>query len=309
MERNLLYNEIGSVLRNSLASLRLRGAAGTIHYVDLSATKLKFPNSAIYIPENFRIRENTVDIILYFHGLIIPVCSGNSKIYNKLGMKSYLENNKYFENLCPKVSASGKNGIFIAVTWMMKLKKGKYEYEGRRGHRNSVNGGEFNGLVDSCIDAINRLAIFATPASRIDVGNIILAGHSAGGAPMQRIINDVDGKTGQRYLSKIKECWGFDSQYSSAIGTWENWLTRNPDRVFKHFSVGNPQPRKKEGAYPPGSIPFKNISNLWISLRRYKTIAQNRYSFIEGKTSHCAMVDKWFVHCLESSPNISAIET
>jgi hypothetical protein len=315
MERNLLYNEIGSVLSDSWASIGFQQTGGKIHYVDLAAGEFQFANSAICIPENFRVRENAVDVILYFHGLIIPVCSGDSKAYGKLGMKSYLENNKYFERLCPKLSASKKNVIFIAVAWMMKFKNGEYQYEGRSGHRNNVGGAVFNGLMESCLTAINRLTTFGIPASRIDIGNIILAGHSAGGAPMQQIIKGVDGKIDQRYLSKIKECWGFDSQYSSSTDDWVKWLSKNPERVYKHFSVGRPS---KNGSnvgefrktYPKATVPPRmHISNLWSSLKNKKAIDQSSYSFIEGNASHCGMVDKWFTHCLESSGNIKAIET
>jgi hypothetical protein len=313
MERNLLYQEIESILSNDLSdpcfqnellSSVLKGS-GTIHYADLEAGKLKFPNSGIFIPDYFKAQGNTADIILYFHGLIIPACSGDKKAYEKIGMKSYLENNKFFENICPDIAQSKRNVIFIAATWLTKLKKGKYVYEGRSKYRNNVRSQDFDDFVKSCLGVIKGLNIEGVAsASEIEIGNIILAGHSAGGAPMQGVISGVDTKIDQGYLSKVKECWGFDSQYSASTDVWVKWLKNNTERVYRHFSVGEPIRKgfdvgKFREDHPKSTVPpYMHISNLWRSLLTVKSIDSKRYYFVDSKASHCGVVNKCLKQCL-----------
>jgi hypothetical protein len=313
MERNLLHHEIEHVLSNGLRYPRyqseLPGSTlidrGTIHYADLNAGNLTFPNSGIFIPDYFKAKENTVDIIVYFHGLSIPACAGDPKTYAKLGMKSYLENNKYFESICPSIADSKKNVVFIAVTWLMKVKDGKPTYEGRSAYRNNVGAQDFNDLMQNCLAAIKSANKNGT--SELVIGNIILAGHSAGGAPMQRIITGVDTKINQEYLSKIKECWGFDSQYSASTDAWVKWLKKHTERTYKHFSVGEPSRKgfnvsKFREAHPKSTVPpYMHISNLWRFLIKSKSIDSQRYYFVNGKATHCGMVDKCFKECVKTS--------
>jgi hypothetical protein len=307
MERNLLYHEIESILSNGLSGAPFQNelpasalkGSGTIHYVDLEAGKFRFPNCGIFIPDYFKPTENTADIILYFHGLIIPACAGDPRAYEKVGMKSYLENNKFFENICPDIAKSKRNVIFIAVTWLMKLKKGKYYYEGRSKYRNSITPQSFNDLMHSCLGALKNLC-----ENEVSVRNIILAGHSAGGSPMQKIIAGVDTKVDQEYLSKIKECWGFDSQYSSSTDVWIKWLKKNAERIYKHFSVGEPKSKGFDVSkfiedHPKSTVPpYMHISNLWRSLIRSKSIDDKRYHFVKSNTNHCDTVDKCFKQSL-----------
>jgi len=310
MERDLLFGEVEHVLaaavrpvEHELPSTTLSGG-GTIHYVDLTAGKLKFPNSAIYIPGDFKVGEEGVDVILYFHGLIIDACSGDPTVYGRRGMKSYLEGNKFFQDLCPIVSASGKQVIFIAVTWLMKLKDGKYAYEGKAGHRNNIGVIGFNALLDSCLAKISGLLPTPFPLS---IRTIVLAAHSAGGAPMQRIIGGVDGAFDQRYWSKVKECWGFDSQYTTATKAWATWLAGSKERVYRHYSVGRVLPREHDVVafkkkYPKHSVPpYMNVSNLWFSLLSVREVDGLQYSFSSKKTSHCAMVNQSLGECLANS--------
>lgn len=319
MERNLLYHEIENVsashlpakLQREFPDTALQGV-GTIHYVDLVTGGLTFPKSAIFIPDHFNAQRNKVDVILYFHGLIIPACSGDSKTYGRLGMKSYLENNKFFEKICPLIAEAKSNVIFIAVPWLLKFKKNEHVYEGRPGDRNKITAQDFHALMANILSRIKGVgASGLSPGS--EIGNIILAGHSAGGGPMQNIIMGVgDSKISQTYLSRIKECWGFDSQYAGSVSTWLKWLKHN-EHVYKHFSVGKPSSKgfrfsKYKESHPKskGMPPFMNISNLWKLLVKDQSVDDRRYYFVERKTSHCAMVYKSIAECLKTSKNIMA---
>jgi hypothetical protein len=180
---------------------------------------------------------------------------------------------------------------------------------GRSKYRNDVRAQDFNDLMHSCLTAIRNAN--KNDTSEIAIGNIILAGHSAGGAPMQRIITGVDTKIDQEYLSKIKECWGFDSQYSASTDAWIKWLKKNTERIYKHFSVGDPSRKgfdvsKFRKAHPKSYVsPYMHISNLWHSLIRNKSIDSERYYFANGKANHCGTVDKCFKKCIETSKAIS----
>jgi hypothetical protein len=104
------------------------------------------------------------------------------------------------------------------------------------------------------------------------VGNIVLAAHSSGGLPMQRIL----AATNTLHFS-ITECWGFECLY---FGTdiWKAWLSTNADNQFHHF--------RQTLEMVPAVGKLKPLTN---------------FSDIRGGKSHCALLQQFWRIALVSS--------
>jgi hypothetical protein len=170
-------------------------------------------DTAIYLPLSHSFRKDVVDVVLWFHGfyvsdvrdLIHPVDSGKD-------MK-----------LRESVRAEKKDVIFVAP------------YLGLSEKMSLGPLGEGNGCedyLDKVLDGIRRFRKSAgkNAADSLDLGHLIIAGHSAGGAMMKAAAAHLGG-----YKSFLKEVWGFDCFYD---GDYETWSRANPGPE-KVFYIGN----------------------------------------------------------------------
>jgi hypothetical protein len=69
------------------------------------------------------------------------------------------------------------------------------------------------------------------PPSPPRLGNLILAGHSAGGKPLLDLAT-----FGHRYQANLRECWCFDGWYYGS-GPWITWLRGNSTKRLRGFYV------------------------------------------------------------------------
>jgi predicted dienelactone hydrolase len=102
---------------------------------------------------------------------------------------------------------------------------------GTRGSTNTAMGnfqkpGQLDRLVDAAMREMRRTGALSSSAK---IGQIVLAGHSAGGKPMQAVIGAKN-----RLGASVRECWGFECLYFGS-GVWSQWLNADPQRRFVHF--------------------------------------------------------------------------
>ncbi len=158
------------------------------------------PKTGIFIPENYS-PQPAVDLILYLHGHTIDYPGLNVSI------DGYWGNPKFpFFALRQEVNASKKNVILIAPTLGPKSEAGPW--------LTSKYG--LDRYLDQVLEALKARGPYKGQSPTI--GNIILAGHSGGGSPMQKLALSTN-----RYTAKIKECWGFDSLYGG-VKEGKNWI-------------------------------------------------------------------------------------
>jgi hypothetical protein len=76
-------------------------------------------------------------------------------------------------------------------------------------------------------------------AAKLELGNLIVAGHSAGGGRMRDAVRHLGGIGSGQAPDKgtLRECWGFDCQYDSEK-TWGAWAREFPS-VKKYSYIGN----------------------------------------------------------------------
>ena len=109
-------------------------------------------------------------------------------------------------------------------------------------------------FLDQVLEGIGRFQnpSSSTGTSSIQLGNLILAGHSAGGAQMREASKHLG-----KYQSKLKECWGFDCFYDEA---YPAWIRENPD-PRKYFYFGH-------GSGGAGSYAFKLMKEVYGSPKK-----------------------------------------
>src|SRR5262245_61307713 len=177
------------------------------------------PNVGIFIPQHFTPAA-AVNIIVYFHGHIIDVCKTLPTPFSKKGIEYYW-GTPFFKCLRDELDASQTDAILIAPTFVQKL-----------GDGNAATYGNLNakGKLDFLIDeSLTKLKESKDLPAKAEAGKIILAGHSAGGLPMLRIL-----EAKNSLKSNIAECWGFECLYWDT-GGWQDWLADNSSKQFRHF--------------------------------------------------------------------------
>ena len=111
---------------------------------------------------------------------------------------------------------SGRESILVAPTLGLRSESGTLILD--RGFDLFINQVLRALLTERIVDAAQR------------PGRVVLAAHSGGGLPMQRItmLND-------NYSKLVKECWCFDSLYGDVSGYWSRWIKADSGR--KLFTV------------------------------------------------------------------------
>src|SRR5262249_16814025 len=151
--------------------------------------------------------------VLWFHGFYVP------DVRDLIHPADAGKDMKLRENL-----RAEKKDVILVAPWL-----------GLSGNMKLGALGEGDGCQDYLDGVLKGVAAFQKSrgkngADSLELGNLILAGHSAGGGMMKTASRHLGG-----YKGNLKECWGFDCFYDTE---WESWSRENP-RPEKFFYIGN----------------------------------------------------------------------
>lgn len=178
---------------------------GTTDYLNVSAVQNRSLTTGVFIPASY-IKDDKVDMIIYFHGLY---ANGNKTN----GIEYYWKN---YSNIRECFFSSHRNGILIAPTLTSDPQQSTILFGNKNG---------FDDFVSACFKELKSKNYLSSAAEPF---RIILAGHSAGGSPLRKILG---GKN--QLLNKVIECWGFDCLYNY------NWEELNSAIPFYHYWAYN----------------------------------------------------------------------
>ena len=202
------------------------------------------PKTGIFIPSGYRPQPQ-VDLIIYLHGMKV-------RAWN-----SYGSIDKYWARRSPfllreAVNQSGKNVILVVPTLGPSSQPGKL-----------TRPGGFDWYVDQVMAALGRRGPYQQPGRQPQVGNIILACHSAGGRVMLPLA-----LRNHRYANKIRECWGFDCLYHPCDPEiWRQWAIGHPNvKLFIHF-LGSTRGHSKD-LQGTGDVPIPPPANVTVEQAR-----------------------------------------
>ena len=179
--------------------------------------------TAVYIPAKHNAKAVDLNVILWMHGFYV---TDHKNIFSPAkDMDPMLR-----ESVSKACEDSGKDVVLIAPylghRWMVPGKDGKY-------HATGDDLGLKIGVQPYLDDILDQIANELYPGSKLSLKNLIIAGHSAGGGLMQDATKTMD----QKYLEKLKECWGFDCMYQD-YGCWADGL-RPPEGVNFFFYLAD----------------------------------------------------------------------
>lgn len=227
LDEDLIFEEEKEGKFKNIAQL------GTSDYLDISAVKGHAFKTGVFIPTYFKQSDN-VDVVVYFHGLYKP--HGND--HN--GISTYWNN---YANIRELFHSSGRNAILIAPTLSIDPQT-----------ENIFK----NGFDDFMYAYLEELKAKNYLSPNAVLNQIILAGHSAGGSPISKILN-----SNSRVAQNVVECWGFDCLYGY---DFSKWLQHNPSKIFYHYWSysckdydSNKCPRHNGETYQKKYKNFKNI--------------------------------------------------
>lgn len=175
---------------------------GTSDYLDVSAVKGHALKTGVFIPNYFKQSDN-VDVVIYFHGLYKPHGDDHN------GISTYWND---YANIREFLHSSNRNAILIAPTLSINPQT-----------ENIFKNG-FDDFMYACLEELKAKNHLSPNAV---LNQIILAGHSAGGSPISKILNSKS-----RVAQNVVECWGFDCHYGY---DFSKWLQQNPSKIFYHY--------------------------------------------------------------------------
>jgi len=175
--------------------------------------------TGIFIPEAAQ-PSRRIDIIVYLHGFLTNVCGRNKTPGHYDQIDDYWKN-PYFllrEGLC----RTGRNFILVVPSLGPHAQAGALRTPGG-----------FDRYMAAILAAIGKRGGATGAQTPPDIGQIILAGHSAGGSTMRVIATG-----GDAYARKIRECWGFDCLYDGGdASAWAGWAKTSPDaRLYVYYT-------------------------------------------------------------------------
>jgi hypothetical protein len=171
------------------------------------------PQTAIFVPKGTDKGNTSVDLLLYLHGF-----KTRSGLKEDSTIKDFFSK-KLFDLRVP-INESDRNLILVAPTMDDTSHAGML----------AEHPAFFDGYIEKVLDILQS-EFFGN--NRPSVNKLILAAHSGGGAPMLTMARMKTSK----YISKVVECWGFDSMYQNAIRkpspfSWEEWLKDASKKYF-----------------------------------------------------------------------------
>jgi hypothetical protein len=201
---------------------------GTTAYfdIDLKITD-KFgivapPMTGVFVPAGYA-PNGPVDIVLYLHG-------HKGGDMRKLGIDQYWNGQRFpYGALRERFIDSGRTAFFVAPSLGSRSEGGRLLEPG--------------GLDTFLAAVLAGMRANGIGGARLVLGNLILACHSGGGAPMRRL----SGGTGAA-VAKLRECWGFDCTYNGGDDTyWAGWARKNPNgKCYFYYIRGSQTARLSE---------------------------------------------------------------
>jgi hypothetical protein len=229
---------------------------GTTVYIDISAVENRRLKTGVFIPSGFRKTEKT-DIVIYFHGLY---GYGNKTS----GIEYYWKN---YSNIRSCFLDSRRNAILIAPTLTSDPQQ------------RSILLGRKDGLDRYVNECFRQLKVSQRLDQSAEPGRIILAGHSAGGSVLRRILG-----SSNQYVANVIEVWGFDCLYNYG---WESLKLSIP---FYHYWAFNLKGGKSGPGIKGDSLQKKNPN--------YRNIAPKKPVYHRGIIEHAWLNEinnrEWF---------------
>ncbi len=197
-------------------------------------------DTGIYLPPAHSPSDATVNVVLWFHGFYVEnardLMHPSSSKMDMLLRQSLLN--------------SQKDAILIAPWLGLKTSSDS----GKLSLDSLGQGDGVQTYLDQVLDAIVRFqkTLSSSAASSLTIGNLILAGHSAGGAKMR----DASKHLG-KYKENLQECWGFDCFYDNM---YPSWIRENP-QCEKYFYFG-------KGSGGAGAYAFQLMKTVYGTPKR-----------------------------------------
>jgi hypothetical protein len=243
----------------------------------------------IFVPERFRPRGD-VDLVIYLHGLLSPCASPGPDIdqYWEMGLAKPKQTYGTGPTaLRESLNASARNAILVAPSLGADSNANRL-----------VARGGFDRLVEQVLATLRDRAGLATAPQ--SVRQIVLAGHSKGGAHMRAIAHSADAMT-----ARIREIWGFDCFYSTSDPAfWADWCKRNPARRLLHFY------RTKPGEKKPVFKPWRFNEQLRVlaakdGLTNLELVDANTRA--SARENHCSIPMTFLQKQLEASAFLAGV--
>ena len=197
------------------------------------------PMTGIFVPSGYR-PQAAVDLIIYFHGMKAP-----SGMPLSATVRDYWSRRYPFQ-LREGLNESGKNAILVVPTLGPASEAGKL-----------TRTGGFDWYLEQILRALQQRGVLPA-GQRAEIGNIVLACHSAGGKVLRALA-----LMNHQSSPKIRECWGFDCLYGGLDAkVWRQWASANPNaRLFVYYLWSTEkQSRALAGQGRPPIAPPPNVT-------------------------------------------------
>jgi hypothetical protein len=196
--------------------------AGTTLYLEINLEITdKFgitapPMTGVFIPHGYTPQGN-VDIILYLHG-------HKGGEMRKQGIDQYWNAKKFpYGAFREGLNKSERRAILVAPSLGSRSEAGRL-----------VSSGGLDAFMGQVLAGIGA---YGGAQGKVMPGNLFLACHSGGGAPMRRLSGGSDA-----ILGNLQECWGFDCTYNGGDDTfWAGWAQRAPRRTCYFYYIPGSQ--------------------------------------------------------------------
>jgi hypothetical protein len=224
-DRELFDNEMSQLLPSADVAERQGEVTevvvpGATHYLPIALSKHTHKRVGAFVPPAAR-HADVVDVIVYFHGHAIAACKTNTDRFRKDGMQYYW-NTPLFTCLRADLEKSGRRALLLAPA-MHAFVGGQV---GAPGYGNLGDAGKFDDFVNKALTLLKDKGSLPRGTT---IGNVVLAGHSGGGQPMQAVM-----LAKNTLKPKIRAAWGFETLYfgTSAINTW---LQSDAALRYRHY--------------------------------------------------------------------------
>jgi hypothetical protein len=189
---------------------------GTTAFAEKGNAPLR--DTGIYLPPNHSFGSGTVNVVLWLHGYYVQ----NARDL------MHPDSDQMDMKLRESVLRSQKGAILVAP-WL-GLKSSQESGSLNLASLNQGDGCQI--YLEQVLDGIVRFqkTLSSQAASSLQLGNLVIAGHSAGGALMRTAAQHLG-----KFKENLKECWGFDCFYDELYASWAR-ENPQPDKVFY---VGN----------------------------------------------------------------------
>src|SRR5207253_2240081 len=153
-----------------------------------------------------------LDVVLWLHGFYVADYKKHLFGPSTDGRKA---------NLRESADAAGKDVVLVAP-WLGDAERDAAgNVTGDYGSLNRFDMDDPRKGLEAYLDEVLGLLAQHQGVSKLEIGRLILAGHSAGGRRMQIATRALGS-----YLGKLTECWGFDCMYTAGgdYGCWADGL-------------------------------------------------------------------------------------